>query len=140
VFYHSHTLAQIMALRAWLLARQVAGHLDAADRWIRMVALNRLTGHSPGIFSLYRIPPNQAVSVASQRKINLSRRQTPPPRNVAAFILKKSRALLADGPPPPRPPSQRITGPAHATAALADASKYLVVTSPPFLDVVELSG
>ena len=40
------------------------------DDWIRMVALNRLTGHSAGFFSVYTLPPNQAVSVKSQRKIN----------------------------------------------------------------------
>ena len=32
-------------------------------RWVRMVAVNRLTGHSPGFFSVYTLPPNQAVSV-----------------------------------------------------------------------------
>ena len=53
------------------------------------------------------MPPNQAVTVKAQLKINERRAQTPPPRDVAALILKKSRALLD-----------------------------LVVTSPPFLDVV----
>ena len=31
-----------------------------------MVALNRLTGHSPGFFSVYTLPPNQATSVERQ--------------------------------------------------------------------------
>ncbi len=35
-----------------------------------MVAINRLTGHSPGFFSVYTLPPNQATSVQAQRKIN----------------------------------------------------------------------
>ena len=38
-----------------------------------MIALNRLTGHSPGFFSVYTLPPNQAVSVKAQRKINRDR-------------------------------------------------------------------
>src|SRR5262245_10088260 len=43
VFYHHHTLRQISALRKHLLARDRKNTLTAADRWIRMVAVNRLT-------------------------------------------------------------------------------------------------
>src|SRR6185436_13227408 len=95
-FYHPETLAQIRALRAYLAARDAAGETDRVDRWIRMVAVNRLTGHSPGFFSVYTLPPNQATSVAAQRKINLKRGQVPPRRDVRAIILKKTRSLLAD--------------------------------------------
>ncbi len=59
-----------------------------------MVAVNRLTGHSPGFLSVYTLPPNQATSVASQRKINEARGQVPPRRDLRAIVLKKSRALL----------------------------------------------
>jgi len=38
-----------------------------------MIALNRLTGHSPGFFSVYTLPPNQAVSVKAQKRINQAR-------------------------------------------------------------------
>lgn len=136
-FYHPETLRQVTSLRAWLLSRPAC---DRVDAWIRMVALNRLTGHSPGFFSVYTMPPNQAVSAASQRKINAVRNQVPPPRDVRAIILKKSRGLLADGLPPPHPPALLMTGPAHATPRLADASVDLIVTSPPFLDVVDYEG
>jgi hypothetical protein len=139
VFFHPHTMRQIEALRTWLRDRDAAGLLDPVDGWIRMVAINRLTGHSPGFFSVYTMPPNQAVSVESQRKINAARRQTPPPRDVAALILKKSRALLADGLPLPHPRAQLITGPAHA-APVPRASVDLLVTSPPFLDIVDYQG
>jgi hypothetical protein len=138
VFYHRQTLRQIRRLRAWLLERAASGRLDAVDLWIRMVALNRLTGHSPGFFSVYTMPPNQAVSVESQRKINAARDQTPPPRNVAAIILKKSHALLADGPPPPHPPALLSTG--AADQAQPAVAVDLLVTSPPFLDVVDYQG
>ncbi|MFO1025054.1 MAG: site-specific DNA-methyltransferase [Acetobacteraceae bacterium] len=136
VFYHSDTLRQIIALRSWLLGRE----LDAVDAWIRMVALNRLTGHSPGFFSVYTLPPNQAASVVSQRKINEKRGQVPTLRDVKSIILKKSASLLADGPPPPHPPALLMTGPADRTPALADGSVALLVTSPPFLDVVDYAG
>jgi hypothetical protein len=114
--------------------------MDAVDSWIRMVAINRLTGHSPGFFSVYTLPPNQAVSIDSQRKINAARAQIPPPRDVAAIIAKKSRTLLADGQPDAHPEALLTTGPAHATPALPDRSVDLPVTSPPFLDVVDYEG
>ncbi len=136
-FYHPETLRQLTALRAWLLEKPA---LDPVEAWIRMVALNRLTGHSPGFFSVYTMPPNQAVSAASQRKINEKRGQVPPLRDVRAIMLKKSRGLLADGLPPPHPPAVLMTGPSDAAPALADASVDLVVTSPPFLDVVDYEG
>ena len=86
----------ICALRTYLLERESSGTLDAVDRWIRMVAVNRLTGHSPGFFSVYTLPPNQAVSVEVQQKINAKRGQSPPPRDVKRIILKKSASLLGD--------------------------------------------
>ena len=64
-FYHPRTLAAIEGLRRWLLQREQGGTLDDIDAWIRMVAINRLTGHSAGFFSVYTLPPNQAVSVDS---------------------------------------------------------------------------
>ena len=144
VFYHPATLAQIGALRRYLVAREESGSLDAVDRWIRMVAVNRLTGHSVGFFSVYTLPPNQAVSLDAQVKINARREQVPPVRDVPALILRKSRALLAScrdgGQTPAARPARLVTGPASATPAIAADSVDLVVTSPPFLDVVDYAG
>ncbi len=137
-FYHPDTLRQICALRAWLIERQAEA--DPVDDWIKMVALNRLTGHSPGFFSVYTMPPNQAVSVKAQVKINARRDQTPPLRDVAALILKKSRALLSDGPPPLSSPANLAVADATSLNHAGDASVDLVVTSPPFLDVVNYRG
>jgi SAM-dependent methyltransferase len=131
-FFSPATLRRIEALRRWLAGRET----PEAD-WIRMVALNRLTGHSPGFFSVYTMPPNQAVSVAAQRRINARRDQVPPDRDVAALILRKTRRLLAT-PLPERPaPFRLTTGPAARNEAIPDGSVALVVTSPPFLDVVQ---
>jgi hypothetical protein len=140
VFFHPATLARIRAIRAWLLQRAANGELDPIDRWIRMVALNRLTGHSPGFFSVYTLPPNQAASLTAQRKINEKLGQTPPERNVDEIILKKSRGLLADGSPREHPAALFMTGPADRTPELRDRSVDLVVTSPPFLDIVDYGG
>jgi len=139
-FYHSDTLAEISGLRAYLIERDSSGELDAVDDWIRMVAINRLTGHSSGFFSVYSMPPNQAVSVAAQRKINAKRNQTPPRRDVAAIILKKSKTLMKDAPPRDMPEGRYFVGAANDVAGLADASVDLVVTSPPFLDVVQYAA
>lgn len=136
-FYSPATLRRIAALRRWLLREAAGPAPDPVADWIRMVALNRLTGHSPGFFSVYTMPPNQAVSVAAQRRINARRGQVPPDRDIASLILRKTRALLADPVPPLLPPAQLTTAPAERNPAIADGSVALVVTSPPFLDVVQ---
>jgi len=144
VFYHPTTLGQISALRRYLVLREASGELDAVDRWIRMVAVNRLTGHSPGFFSVYTLPPNQAVSLDAQVKINERRKQVPTVRDVPTLILRKSKALLASCRDGGRTPAARqarlVTGPASATPEIAADSVDLVVTSPPFLDVVDYAG
>ena len=104
-------------------------------------------GHSPGFFSVYTLPPNQAVSVAAQRKINADRNQVPSRRDVPKLILAKSVLCcrIATGRP------QRVLGdvsgrcqlladPAANTPAIKSSSVDLVVTSRPFLDVVNYAG
>lgn len=142
VFYHPETLRRICALRRWLGDRAPLAMTDPdpVDDWIRMVALNRLTGHSPGFFSVYTLPPNQAVSVESQSKINANRQQVPSLRDVAAIINKKTRTLLKDGAMAPHPAAVLGTGPADASMFIPDASVSLVVTSPPFLDIVQYAS
>ncbi len=144
VFYHPDTLRSISSLKKYLLGRKTAGQLDPLNEWIALVALNRLTGHSKGFFSVYTLPPNQAVSAQSQRKINARRNQTPPPRDVAKLILRKSRQLLADLDGLARQRLARcsakallLTGPAHQTSQIPSGSVAFVVTSPPFLNVVQ---
>jgi hypothetical protein len=138
-FYHPHTLARLGALRDWLRDRCPLDmpDPDPVQDWIRMVALNRLTGHSPGFFSGRTMPPNQAVSAAAQARLNTRLGLAPPPRDVAALILKKSAGLLADGPPGPHPPAILAVAPADATRHIPAGSVSLTVTSPPFLDVVD---
>ena len=134
--YHPETLARIKGRRRWSAEREADGRADDVDDWIRMVALNRLTGHSPGFFSVYTMPPNQAVSAHSQRRINARRNQTPPVRDLSAIIAKKSRSLLAGGVQGTLPRPDLRCAPAEHTPHIADASVDLVVTSPPFLDIV----
>jgi SAM-dependent methyltransferase len=146
-FYHRETLAEICALRKFLLTRQRERVLDAVDRWIRMVAINRLTGHSPGFFSVYTLPPNQAVSVKSQIRINRQRGQVPPRRNVPELILKKTNDLLRDCTADSiellqavAPRALLLNRSANHTPEIQPESVSLIVTSPPFLDVVDYAG
>ena len=134
-FYHPETLAQIEGLRNWSIEREESDRLDKVDQWIRMVAVNRLTGHSPGFFSVYTMPPNQAVGLEQQKKINEKLNQKPLPRDVPSLIIKKSKALLSQGLPQARD-ALLLTEPSHQTPQIPDESVSLTVTSPPFLDIV----
>jgi hypothetical protein len=143
-FYHPETLEAISSLKKYLMKRRQTYSLDPVDEWIELIALNRLTGHSNGFFSIYTMPPNQAVSAKSQRKINDKRKQTPPKRDVAKIVLKKSRILLTDLDGSGRATlalasrsAKLLTHTADATPEIASKSVGLVVTSPPFLNVVQ---
>ena len=143
-FYHQDTLRALASLKKYFLHRRRASALDEIDEWLLLVSLNRLTGHSNGFFSVYTLPPNQAVSAKSQRKINDRRNQVPPPRDVVKILLKKSRQLLGDVDPAARatlatvaPRALLLTCPADETPAIPSGSVALVVTSPPFLNVVQ---
>jgi len=147
VFYHSETLRELCALREYLLNCRQDGENDHIDDWICLVALNRLTGHSPGFFSVYTLPPNQAVSLDAQRKINETRKQKPPRRRVPDIIFKKSRGLLSDCSDTVRTTLKEVaarslilTTPSSKTSDVPDSVVSLVVTSPPFLDVVNYVG
>jgi hypothetical protein len=147
MFYHPDTEAEIRGLRDWCLARANSGELDGLDTWIRMVATNRLTGHSAGFFSVYTLPPNQALSAAKQRQINVQREQVPTYRDTHALILKKTRQLLSGLTPAQRcnlasaaQDARFITGDARETSTFMDGCMALTVTSPPFLDVVDYEG
>lgn len=143
-FYHPKVLSTLTGLRDYFVARRQAGKNDPVDDWIQMVATNRLTGHSPGFFSVYTLPPNQAVSVASQIKINAKRNQSPPERDIRAILLKKSRALMKGLDERIRETLRKVSGDALLLAQSCDEtpeipsdSVSLVVTSPPFLHVVQ---
>ena len=135
VFFQSDTLQEIYGWRNYFSRRQPLDHIDA---WLQMVACGRLTGHSPGFFSVYTLPPNQATSATAQRKINIKRKQVPPYRDTKQLIWRKSRQLLRH--PLPKHFYRRdallLTASAEHTPQIPDNSVDLVVTSPPFLDTV----
>ncbi len=144
VFYHPRTLDEICHLRSYLLQRAESGSLDALDRWIRMVTTTRLTGHSKGFLSVYTLPPNQAVSIDSQRRINQKRGQTPEYRSIRDIVLSKTRSLCSRINCAERrnleqfgPSSSCFVGSCDSIDQIPSKEVDLIVTSPPFLDVVD---
>ena len=136
MFFHKDTEAEIVSLKGQLTDSFI-------DNWIRMVATNRLTGHSAGFFSGYTLPPNQAASQKSQKVINERLGIEPPYKNTKEIILKKSKSLQ-------RNLNSKIIEQLEAigqnaifsdkdsrdTDHIQDSSINLTVTSPPFLNIV----
>ncbi|MDO8587980.1 MAG: DNA methyltransferase [Armatimonadota bacterium] len=144
MFFHPDTEAEIVSLRDYLKARRADGTEDHLDRWIRMVATNRLTGHSPGFFSVYTLPPNQAVTPDRQIKINKKRNQTPEHRDTTKIIVRKTHSLVKELTESQKDSLRRrgetavfLCADARRTDAIPDNSVALTVTSPPFLNVVQ---
>ncbi|MDB5925772.1 MAG: methylase domain protein, partial [Betaproteobacteria bacterium] len=144
MFFHRDTERELLNLRAYLNARRRSRSEDSVDRWIRMVATNRLTGHSPGFFSVYTLPPNQAVSPEGQIRINQRLDQTPSYRDIRELILKKSIQLQSGLTAADRDRLRRAAAharffeqPAALTRPITADTVQLTVTSPPFLDVVQ---
>jgi DNA modification methylase len=143
-FYHPDTLREIYALRSHLLFRNGERTHSNVDDWIRMVATNRLTGHSAGFFSVYTLPPNQALTPKRQQRINEMRQQVPPRRSVPDLIIRKTESLLETVTDVDRSRLRKaasdavlLTRSADQTPQIKNNSVDLVVTSPPFLDVVD---
>lgn len=144
MFFNDSTFEEILALREYFLEKELEHTIDACDSWIRMVATNRLTGHSSGFFSVYTLPPNQAASIESQIKINKKYNQEPEYRNTQEIIIKKTRTLLADIQDEERVRLLKsastaifLNNDARSTPSIQDGSVALTITSPPFLDIVQ---
>jgi DNA methylase len=144
MFFHPRTLDEILGLRLYLSRRLRSGKEDSIDRWIRMVATNRLTGHSPGFFSVYTLPPNQAATPENQIRINVRLKQRPEYRDTRVLILRKSMQLQAGLSAAERwrlheaaSHARFLVADASCTPEIRSGSVDLTVTSPPFLDVVQ---
>lgn len=147
MFYHPKTENEIVSIKNYLARRRHSGKEDHLDDWIRMVATNRLTGHSKGFFSVYTLPPNQAVSRESQVKINTRLKQRPEYRSTKEIILAKSRSLVRNltelqitNLKKTGTKGRFLACDAAETKKIRAGSVKLTVTSPPFLNVVQYSS
>jgi len=143
MFYHPETEAEIVSLRNYLIRKKKNEEEDFIDEWIRMVATNRLTGHSKNFFSVYTLPPNQAVTQERQKKINEQRKQIPIYKDVRYIILKKTRDLTSGINKNVVEQIKKVgsnavflNDDARFTSKIGKNSINLTVTSPPFLDIV----
>ncbi|MCU0333361.1 MAG: DNA adenine methylase [Ignavibacteriaceae bacterium] len=139
MFYHPET----ESLRNYLIKRKKNEEEDFVDEWIRMIATNRLTGHSKNFFSVYTLPPNQAVTPERQKRINKKRQQKPVYKDVRFIILKKTRDLTSQlnanlvrrlkviG-----TRAKFFNEDARTTSVIKSNSVQLTITSPPFLNIV----
>lgn len=134
-FYHPDTYRELVNLRAHIQARS-----DQVDRFIELLAISRLHGHSPGFFSVYSFPQ---ISIPPERQtmINRKRRQEPEYRSVAPRVIKKAAQALRDG-----FSSDFFAVSSANCVEISDARDMnwipanavdLIVTSPPFLDKVD---
>ncbi len=140
MFYHNDTYKELITLKKYLSSS--GNKADHIDGWIRMVTTNRLSGHSSGFFSVYTLPPNQATSIKRQLKLNHARKQKPEYRNVKELILKKTRSLLSDIDDyrdileKAAKRARIMNCLAHETTEIGNDQVSLIVTSPPFMDIV----
>lgn len=145
MFFEKKTLQEINDLRNYFINKKIK-YLDNIDHWIKMVATNRLTGHSKGFFSVYTLPPNQAASVKSQIQINKKRNQSPEYKDTREIIIKKSKQLLRtlskDQGKNLFEAGNRaliLESDASQTSEISSECVKLIVTSPPFLNIVNYS-
>lgn len=134
-FYHPQTLRELHILR-----KELACNQSVTARFTRMLALSRLHGHSSGFFSAYSMP-QLAVSPQAQRRINSKKGAVPDYRDVPSRILTKAKKVLKDGcldeiRQAARLNRYSVSDARNLTGWPANAVD-LIVTSPPFLNVVD---
>jgi DNA modification methylase len=137
-FFHPKTLAELKNLKKYL-----AEDDSRLMRFIGLIALSRLHGHSTGFFSVYTFPQLSIPSEA-QRKNNIKRNQLPEYREVKPRIIQKMKRDLSN----PMPPfyhefskdNMYTLASANHVPAIDSNSVDLIVTSPPFLDKVDYEG
>jgi DNA modification methylase len=140
MFFHEDTLQEILKIRLYFKQKQ---ELDMVDKWIRLLVLNRLTGHSSGFLSVYTLPPNQAITGERQKKINEKYNNVFEYRSVKECCLKKYKTLTKDVGLFERENLLEVSQEAiflnkdaENTIEIKDESVDLIITSPPFLDVI----
>lgn len=134
-FFHPDTFRELVNLKHY-----IQKNYDQVNRFIELLAMSRLHGHSNGFFSVYSFP-QISIPPESQRLINRKRRQEPEYRAIAPRIIKKAAHALRDGCTneffeSSAVNSMRVSD-ARNLAGIPSNSVNLIVTSPPFLDKVD---
>jgi hypothetical protein len=126
VFYSSHTLRQILAVREMLMDGE-----DDLTNFIKALMLGILHGSSEISLSL---PCSHSFSMAPHYIKRYARRHglRRPNRNVLSCILRKAETVLAGGVPVRRGAVFSLDA---RTLPLSDETVDLIVTSPPYFNL-----
>lgn len=139
-FFHKKTWAEINHLFSCIPAT------GSSDSYLLFTLLSRLHGHSKGYLSAYTFP-QFSVSAGAQKKIN-EKYGKPEYRNVAQILTKKIKADFKDPFPDAYEPARKgnlfynlaIPSLLKMNYAQLDGAVDLVVTSPPFLNVINYAS
>lgn len=136
-FYNIKTLKQIKNLKNYFLNQK----RDRVDDFILSVTLSRLSGHSKGYFSVYTLPPNQAVQPKRQLKINAKyNNDLSEFKDISPLILRKANSLLRQEINKWKVKEKYLTNDSRSTKSIKSNTVDLVVTSPPFINIVDYVG
>jgi DNA modification methylase len=124
--YHPQTYSQIMNLKKQLTDSPV-------DTLIKAVIFGRLHGHSNGFFSVWTF---NVISFSKERIKRQSEKRGLKPdfRDVVPRILKKAKTVLEH--PVIEQPKSKLFRSDSRKLPIENNSVDLIVTSPPFLDVI----
>lgn len=134
-FYHPDTYRELINLKL-----AIKKNPDRINKFIELLAISRLHGHSQGFFSVYSFPQ---ISIPPERQelINAKRREQPEYRTITPRIIKKAAQTLRDGFKNEfydyAEKSMVRTSDARNMSWLGNNTVDLIVTSPPFLDKVD---
>jgi len=136
-FFTKGMFSDIYRLRSYLME-----HDRPTDRWLRMLVLSRLTGHSSWFLSCRTMPPNSQILPDRQRGLNERAGIAPVDKDIRECLHRKHRSLLRTM----SPPKEERIGEAIRRGSRVELGSctslqvprfHLVITSPPFLDVVD---
>jgi len=134
-FYHPDTYRELVNLKRFLLHKR-----DRVNRFIELLAVSRLHGHTAGYFSAYTAP-QRALLPHKQLQLNLRRRETPEYRAIVPRIIRRAAQVLQDG---FSGDFFELSSRSHAEVAdgrqlswLGPNSADLVVTGPPLPECID---
>lgn len=115
---------------------------DPSARFVELMVLSILHGHSAGFLSAYSFP-QIALSPSEQEQLNIKRCQTPDYRAVVPRVLRKTAAVMRDGIPSILLQMERrnrlAVNDARDLSYIANDSVDLVVTAPPLPGSIDLA-
>lgn len=128
-FYDTDTFRELLHLREYVHSND-----SAVARFLELVSLSLLHGHTAGFFSVYSLP-QVALTPEKQKELNNKRHQIPDYRAVMPRILRRTASILRDGIPSVLR-QYGAKGKVSVTDArnlsyVGNASVNLTVTAPP---------